>query len=611
MRKLFLDFETFWSDEYTLKKMTPIEYVLDSRFESLGCAFHIDDGPGQWIEGPELPKYFSSIDWSDIYAISHNAAFDMVILGLRYDTRPARYGCTLSMARNWLSPETGSVSLAACAKRYNLPPKMDTVHKTKGLGYAALTQMPDLHAEVMTYGVDDCDKCRFLFNRMLADGFPEGELDVIDWVVRMAAQPQLEVDANIVAAHLNAVVAKKQALLDNAGMESRDNLMSDDKLAGILTMLGVDPVPRKISKTTGQEKWAFAKTDKAFTDLLEHENPDVQAVVAARLGHKTTIEETRTQRFLNIAKMTSGMPVPLKYSGAHTHRFSGDWNLNLQNLPRKGELRKALRAPSGYKVVSVDASQIEARINAVISGQWDLVEDFASGVDVYSQFAEQSIYHYPVTKDSKPRERFVGKTAILSLGYGSSAPVFQNMCRIQGDVKLSDVEAQQIVNAYRNRFPAIVDNWRTHSRITLPALCSSKPDYECGPVRIMRERILLPNGNSLRYIGLSYDTVDGLYQWTYKRGDRFHKIYGAKIVENIVQALAFVHIVEVAVRVMKMTEGLLWPAHQVHDELVYVVPDHLAEQLKTLVVGEMSKPPKWLPDAPFAAEGKITQTYGG
>ena len=116
------------------------------------------------------------------------------------------------------------------------------------------------------------------------------------------------------------------------------------------------------------------------------------------------------------------MPVPFKYSGAHTHRFSGDWSINLQNLPRDSELRKALRAPKGKVVVAVDTSQIEARINAMLSGQKDLVDAFREGRDVYCEFATV-IYGRQITKADKV-ERFVGKTAVLSLGYGSGAAAF-------------------------------------------------------------------------------------------------------------------------------------------------------------------------------------------
>ena len=398
MQCLFLDFETFYSDDYSLRRMTPVEYIMDPRFEALGCAFIWQGGSTIWIDGPELADYFHDIDWENTLAISHNALFDMLILSLRYGVTPGMYGCTLSMARNHLAHSLPSLSLASVSQYYGMPPKMETVHKLKGYSFDMIRAMPWLHKEMQEYAIDDAGKCRTIFQNILLAGFPPQELHTIDWVVRMAAQPKFEIDQIVLAEHLAAVKVKKEQLLLQAALSTTDELMSDIKFASLLEEQGVD-VPLKTSKQTGKEAYAFAKTDKAFTALLDHDEPMVQALVAARLGHKSTLEESRTERLLAIARCAPALPVPLKYSGAHTHRFSGDWKINLQNLPRGGELRKALRAPLGKRVVAVDASQIEARINASFSGQANLIEQFRGGNDVYTWFA-RLIYRKEIAKGS-------------------------------------------------------------------------------------------------------------------------------------------------------------------------------------------------------------------
>ena len=612
MSIMFIDYETHYTDDYSLKKMTPIEYIMHPQFEALGCAFADEGGSKMWIDGPELPSFFEDHNWRDTTVVSHNALFDALILAYRYGIYPKAYGCTLSMARNWVSHQINSLSLASVSKRYGLPEKMDTLVRTKGVNFHELKNNPVLHQEVKTYGIDDVMKCRSIYKLMMDEGFPEEQLEVIDWVVRMAAIPQLELDLNVVAQHLSEVIEAKATLLANAGLDTRDSLMRDEVLAAALTLLGVD-VPRKLSKTTGKEQWAFAKTDKAFTALQEHINPSVQALVAARLGHKSTLEETRAQRFMAIGQLTKRFPVPLKYSGAHTHRFSGDWKINVQNLPTHGStnLRKALRAPAGCVVVSVDASQIEARLNATLSGQLDLVESFRRGEDVYCEFASL-IYNRPITKAQNPSERFVGKTGILSLGYSSSWPVFQNMVRVKGDgIALSDHMASTIVMTYRNRYPMIVEHWKEADRVILPMIAEGRK-YQWGALEVGLEKLTLPNGNALRYRQLkhAFDNASDRYGWTYMRGDVPHKVYGAKVVENECQSLAFVHLTEVAMKVKHMTDGLLVPVHQVHDELIYVVPEKIAEQARDLVVRVMSEPPEWLPTVPFAAEGHIGDSYG-
>jgi DNA polymerase len=613
MQELWLDFETYYDDEYSLKRMTPAEYIADDRFEALGCAF-VWDGGEEHVEGPEIPAYLAEIDWDNTCAIAHNSLFDMLILSMRYGIFPTKYGDTLAMARNWISHSTGGSSLKECCQYFGLPAKWDTVAKTKGVNYQALCRNPALRQEVRDYALDDTRKCKAIYELMLADGFPKGELDTIDIVVRMAAYPQFEVDMGILYEHLGEVKAKKEALLQRCGMDNRDNLMSDAAFAGLLLMAEPDLIlPQKISKKTGLMQFAFAKNDRDFKVMLEHPNPDVQALVAARIGHKSTLEETRTERFIAIGRVIDKFPIPLKYSGAHTHRFSGDWSINAQNLPRDGNLRRALVAPKGMKVVSIDASQIEARINATISGQHDLVEAFREGRDVYCEFATD-IYQRTITAADK-LERFVGKTGILSLGYQSSSIVFQNMLRVQGNVTMPLVDASKIVDLYRGKYSAIVRNWYRVHREVLTVLGSYEGQYSglhYGPCVVHRNRIWLPNGNKLNYrdLAMMFNEDGSNGGWMFKRGNRPIYTYGAKVVENVVQALAFVHIMAVAKRVDEMMQGTLDLAHQVHDELIYIVEDHLAEQVGRLVQREMAKTPEWMPDLPLAASVKIGQNYG-
>ena len=614
MKRIFLDFETYWSDDYTLKKMTPVEYIADQRFEALGCAFVVEeDGrtSATWVDGPDINAYLRQHDWKNVFAIAHNSLFDMLILALQYETIPGFYGDTLSMARNWYSHKLPSLSLAGLSEHFKLPAKWDTVSKTKGLNLHAIKQDPDLYDEVSRYAIDDTLKCRAIFNGMFEEGFPMSELPTIDMVVRMVTEPKFELDKTVLAEHLHAVKTKKQELLDACHMEHGNvsSLMSDQQFAAKLLFLGVE-VPTKISKRTGKLQYAFAKTDRDFTDLLEHEKPMVQALVAARLGHKSTLEETRTERLISIANMVDQMPVPLNYSGAHTHRFSGGWKINLQNLPNDSQLRYALKAPKGQVVVSVDASQIEARINATMAGEHKLVDAFRQGRDVYAEFAE-TIYGYAIDKHRHKKERFVGKTGILSLGYGSSWSVFQNMCRIKGQVKLTDSEATAIVYLYRQNFKQIVYQWNKAQSLILPHLSSYAAGHHAAlwdPVILYKHALHLPNGNRLQYRGLRREFIDGKEEWRFERGNRTQKIYGAKLVENVVQSLAFVHIMGAAREVLANTG--LYPAHQVHDELIYIVDEKDAQFVMNEVIREMSTPPEWMANLPVAAEGHIGNSYG-
>jgi len=616
---LWADFETYWSKDYTLSRMTPPEYILDARFEALGCAFIEDDGASFWIDGPDLPAFFATVDWPNTVFITHNALFDACILAWRYHAAPLLWGDTLAMAQAYCFHETGSVSLASLAKHYGMPPKWDTAKQFKGYNLAQVKGYPELYAELVMYGCDDVEKCKFLWRRMLADGFPQTQLEVVDMQIRMATEPRFLADHQRLWDHLTNVLDRRDKLIARCG-EDQTTLASSKKFAAVLEAYGVQP-PMKVSKTTGKLTYAFAKTDREFTDLEQHEDEDVQALVAARLGVKSTLEESRTRRLISIAQLpwsngygAGSLPIPLRYSGAHTHRFSGDWGINAQNLPRfpNDEIRKCLIAPPGFQVVSCDLSQVEARITATLAGQDDLVDQFRNKQDVYSIFAS-SIYNKPVDKTTdKGRARTVGKHGILSLGYGASWRTFQGMVRAQSNrtIFLEDEECERIVKLYRSTYRDIKNYWRLCDDL-LFTIADGKTQ-RCGPVVIENSTILLPSGHRLRYNDLKQveNEETGRSSWCYRHGKQIKYLYGAKLVENIVQSLAFVVIMEAAVRVKRIFKGQLSLSHQVHDELIYVVPTPVAEEVKEIVVREIAFPPLWLPGAPLAAEGAVGDSYG-
>ena len=615
MKSIVLDFETYYDQEYSLRKMTPVEYILDPRFECIGCA--VEDGDKAfWLTPDELRTYLKALP-PKVAVISHNALFDMCILAWVFDYTPALMIDTLGMARAWLGYALKSLSLNSVAMHLGLGVKGDTVHKVIGMSAAAIraSGMYDSYAK---YSINDAVLCRQIYRALMADGFPVQELAVNDMVLRCAVSPKLQLDQNVLAGHLALVQIAKQGLLERVGLSSRDDLMSNERFATALRMLGVEP-PTKISALTGKETYAFSKTDVAFMELEEHHNPQVQSLVAARLGIKSTLEETRTNRLLSISHLTWPgnkqrlMPIPLRYSGAHTHRLSGDWKLNMQNLPRGGALRKALVAPDGHKIVAADASQIEARLVAWFCGQKNLVEQFAKGEDVYSSFAS-TVFGKPINKKDHPDERFIGKTAILGMGYGVGWVKFQKTVQLQSkaqtgkEIILSDDEAQRIVTAYRETYPMIPLTWKKLQN-TIPQMTSPNCQVLMTPLIIGHEHIKLPSGLYLRYHGLQ--NVNN--EWTYTFGGKPKRIYGGAMLENIIQSLARILVMDAAVGARNQLAKIMSNADmamQIHDELVFVVPDELARVTEQILLDNMTKRPSWGLDIPLAAEAGIGQNYG-
>ena len=392
--------------------------------------------------------------------------------------------------------------------------------------------------------------------------------------------------------------------------------MSNPMFAKLLEKLGVEP-PKKLSIRTGEPTFAFAKTDKEFTKLTEHPNLLVQQLVSARLGMKSTIEETRTDNLLKVAERGK-LPIMLNYYGAHTGRFSGGDKLNLQNLPRNGAIRKALTVPKDKMLVACDSSQIEARMVAYISEQNDLVEAFRQGRDVYSEFASE-IYGRKITKQDK-LERFVGKTCILGLGYGMGAEKFKNTLALgQGGMSVDiDInEAQRIVNLYRQKNHKIVSFWSVCNYALRGILHNRSDSLRDDMLEFDSSGILLPNGLRIRYPMLR-KSVDGFeyisnartyrkLKTTGKIEDReWTKIYGGKVTENIVQALARIVISEQMVELGKKHKVLF----QVHDELILITDAKKASETREHVETIMSTSPWWAQGLPVSCESGVGYNYG-
>jgi DNA polymerase I-like protein with 3'-5' exonuclease and polymerase domains len=598
MKLICLDFETFYSREFSLSKMTTESYIRDPRFEVIGVAVKVDDGETEWFSGSyeDTAQLLEQFDIENSALIAHNAAFDCAILNWHFGIKPKFIFDTLSMARPLHALTVGG-SLAKLVEHYGLGAKGTEVVNAIGKWRADFP--PSELAAYGNYCINDVDLTYRLF-KLLAKGFPKPELLIIDMMIRMFTEPVLSLDKATLEEHLRAVRDKKAALMEKIEAGTED-LMSNDKFAEALRGLGVEP-PTKISLRTGKVAYAFAKTDTDFKALLEHPDEQVQSLVAARLGVKSTIEETRTESFIAISERGT-LPILLNYYGAHTGRASGGDKVNLQNLPRGGALRKSITAPKGHVLVACDSAQIEARTVAWLAGQEDLVQAFSDGEDIYSLFASD-VYGRPVTKETDSAARGVGKAAILGLGYGMSAPKFQlTLKNGKPPVELPDAECKRIVDFYRRKYAKIPMLWKAAQNLLI-AMYEGREYSICGGlVATDGKRLRLPNGLHLNYPGLG--TEDGK-NFSYKQRHEHIKVYGAKLVENITQALARIIVFDQMLAVSKRYKVVL----TVHDEVVIVVPENEAQQAEQFMIETMSRPPSWGTGLPIACEAAIGKTYG-
>ncbi len=616
-----IDFETYYDRDYSLSKITTEAYIRDMLFEVIGVGVKVNDYPTDWYSGKDVGKFLRSLDYRDKAILCHNTAFDGAILSWMFDIKPMFWLDTLSMARPLHNVTVGG-SLKALTTYYALGEKGDEV--VNALGKRREDFTPEELNRYASYCVNDVELTYKLFQKMKV-GFPASELMIIDQTLRMYTEPKVILDCRVLNNHLADVLEKKGQLVDSLGLtgmteeQVKKVLSSNDIFSKYLQNLGIDP-PTKVSPTTNKTTWAFSKTDQAFVDLLEHGDERVQLAVAARLGVKSTIEESRTKNLLQVAYRGT-LPIMLNYYGAHTGRFSGGDKLNLQNLPRNGAIRRAICAPDGMSFISCDSAQIEARVLAWAAGQDDLVQAFREGRDVYSEFASE-VYGRKITKADKI-ERFVGKTCILGLGYGMGAEKFQRTLELgQGgiSVKLTLKEAKRIVMLYRVKNHKIVSFWNRCS-VALQHMLAGK-DGEITPIlRYNRDGITLPNKFKIKYPALR--AVDNNFEYisdarSYRAeiksrvldgtstGVTWTKIYGGKVTENIVQALARIVVSEQMAKVGQTYRV----AFQVHDEVVIICSDEFIDAAKQVITDIMSTPPKWAADLPVSCEAGHGKNYG-
>jgi len=640
MKTLVLDFETRWdSKEYTLGKLTTEEYIRSPKFKAFGLGWKwFGEDKKEWVTHDDIPAWVSSIDWENTNVLAHNAQFDVSILAWVYGVRPKFILDSLSMARALRGVEVGN-SLATLAEAFGLPPKGQAVHSTNGLAEITF----EMEKELAEYCLHDVFLCEEVFKR-LVKGYPKNELKLIDMTLKMFTNPVLELDKEILVEAIEVEKTKREALLEKINIEE-SALASNTQFAEVLERLGVVP-PKKISKTTGKETYAFAKNDALFQALLNSDNEDIALICEARLKVKSTLERTRAQRFLDISERGT-LPVPLNYYGAHTGRWSASKGsgLNLQNLKRGSFLRQAIKAPKGKTLVVCDLAQIEPRVLAYLADYENLLEIFTSGQDAYASFGAQMFNIPGLTKTSHPDLRQSAKSALLGCGYGMGWASFSaqlltgflgapptlytkdfakqlgvteqtvadflaweknlellskipHTCTTK-ELLIHALAAKEIINKYREAAYPVVGFWNLCNSLIKHSLSEGKP-YQHKCLTFEKERIILPSGLALRYPDLRLENA----QWVY--GSDSKKLYGGKLTENIVQAVARCVMTDGMLRIQEKYPCVL----TVHDEVVALVPEDDAEEAEKWVLAQMVMDPEYMKGIPLDAEASSAKRYG-
>lgn len=586
--RLVLDFETYYDDDYSLKKLHTLEYVRDDRFQVHGAALKLGHHKTIWLPAEFLPMYFHALP-KGVELICHNTYFDGLILFEHYGFVPATYRDTLSMARALLI-HAPSHSLDYLCKLLKLGRKIpEVLHLTKGLR----TLPPDIAEQLEVYAINDVDLTAALYDN-LVPGLPKDEQALIDLTMRWCCRPVLQVDLPRLLKAYKATVRARRAKIKASGTTLKI-LSSQQQFVTYLESLSIE-VPYK-ENSKGKMIPALAKDDLGFRQMIA-DNPDHKELFAGRLAAKSTLEVTRIRRIYKIG--TKGtLPMPLKYYGAHTGRWSGSDGLNPQNFTRNSELRKSLIAPPGWVILVADLKQIEPRLNFWFCDEAEWLAVFAAGKDIYRATAAA---HFGIAyEDITKAQRFFGKTLELGLGYNMGWRKFRVQMALKG-IFFTEEEAYRAVAAYRASHPKLVQRWRTLT-LLLSSMYQSSFTQSMYPVDLVYEGIQLPNDMRIDYADLR-PTEDG--DWFYGLNGKNKKIYGGSMLENIIQALARIVVAE---HMLAIEAAGITTVSSTHDEIISVVREAEADAAVATVTEIMSTPPSWAPDLPLGIDIGYSHEY--
>lgn len=497
---------------------------------------------------------------------------------------------------------------------------------------------------------------------------PVNEIKFQDMMSRCYLYPRLALDADVLHKEKRRLdkrrLEKVRPVADkyfDGNIETAKEYLRSKRLFGVLlkTMGGVTDqdifdansrdeeidyafiIPTKVSEKTGKVDYAFSLTDESFHKLADL-SPELREVCDARMEMASSIEHSRTQRFIDSTLWEPKFGLPYKISGAATHRLSGEMSLNVQNLSsgrKEGQttaLRDSISSPDDkHTIVVSDSSQIELRITAFMANEKILLDAFKHSQDVYSVTAEL-IYGVPWQDINAGRKagdkqmahyRTIGKVTSLGGIYGIGWAAFMDYASVVGGVTLTEDEAKDIIGKFRNSYPALPQFWKLCGKVldhmlaggsgyfggptgklffydgnyqihgkTVPSiigpdgmrlsyykLCKRRREYEDGSVR-----------DNFAYWGLK----EGRYQWVY--------IHSSKLTENLGQYLAFALMKWQGLKINEKYPTSL----NTHDEWGLLVEDKELYPAITYVMESMRTVPEWLDGLVVDCECEMGRQYG-
>ena len=225
------------------------------------------------------------------------------------------------------------------------------------------------------------------------------------------------------------------------------NINSPKQMGEVLfDTLGLKPKQQK-KTATGQRSTRESELEK-----MKDSHPIIVEVLRYRELQK--LVSTYIDNLPGMVASDGRLHTTFLQTGAVTGRMASQ-NPSLQNIPVKTEESKAIRrgfvAVPGYTMVSIDYSQIELRVAAILSGDQQLIEIFKNGDDIHAGVASR-VFGVP-QKDVTSEMRRKAKVINFGILYGMGV----NALRQNLGEGTSREEAQEFLNAYFNTFTRLAE----------------------------------------------------------------------------------------------------------------------------------------------------------
>ena len=641
MKQISIDIETYSSTN--LNQTGVYRYADSDDFELLLFGYATDFGPVKVVDltqGEKIPpQIIEALDNPDIIKSAFNAQFERVCLS-RYIGRrlkPAGWHCS----RVWSATLGLPLSLRDVGSVLGLPrqkitagkelvryfctpckPTKANQNRTRNFPYHA----PDKWQQFKQYNQRDVEVEMEITQKL--ERFPvlQNEWENY-WMDQDINDRGIRIDQQLVN---NAI--KCQSVFHDKYLQTAKNI----------TGLANPNSPLQLKDWLHQQGVKTDSLSKAsVTQLLQTTTGKVHQVLALRqLLSKSSVKKYQAmQKAMCQDGRVHGL---LQFYGANrTGRWAGRL-VQIQNLPRNSmpdleearELVKQGNVPAlamlydsvpdvlsqlirtafipskNHHFYVADFSAVEARVIAWLSNEKWRQDAFAKNEDIYCASASQ-MFGVPVVKHGINGElRQKGKIAELALGYGGSIGALKAMGATK--LGLTDDELPPLVQMWRNASPHIVQFWWDVDKAAKECIKTHLPQTTHEMKFIYRSGCMFLRLRSGRYlcypqpkIGINRfgsESITFMGINTVKKWDRI-ETYGAKLVENIVQATSRDLLAE-AMRRLEATENTV--VMHIHDEAVIDAPSN--RSLDT-IVQLMTEVPDWANGLILNAAGFVSDFY--